>query len=51
MALELSTKIPKVKDVIEQIRELSADEKLTRNYRQKQLYWRITTEERDDGRG
>ncbi len=30
MALELSTKIPEVKDVIEQIRELSADEKLRR---------------------
>ena len=40
MALELSTKIPEVKDVIEQIRELSADEKLRREafYREKRLH-------------
>ena len=40
MALELSTKIPEVKDVIEQIRELSADEKLRRLafYREKRLH-------------
>ena len=39
MALELSTKIPEVKDVIEQIRELSADEKLRREafYREKRF--------------
>ena len=30
MALELSTKIPEVKDVIKQVCELSADEKLRR---------------------
>ena len=40
MALELSTNIPEVKDVIEQIRELSADEKLRREafYREKRLH-------------
>ena len=40
MALEMSTKIPEVKDVIEQIRELSADEKLRREafYREKRLH-------------
>ena len=40
MALELSTKIPEVKDVIEQVRELSADEKLRREafYREKRLH-------------
>ena len=40
MALELSTKIPEVKDVIEQIRELSADEELRIEafYREKRLH-------------
>ena len=40
MALELSTKIPEVKDVIEQVRELSADEELRRLafYREKRLH-------------
>ena len=40
MALELSTKIPEVKDVIEQVRELSADEKLRIEafYREKRLH-------------
>ena len=40
MALELSTKIPEVKDVIEQVRELSADEQLRRLafYREKRLH-------------
>ena len=40
MALELSTKIPEVKDVIKQVCELSADEKLRREafYREKRLH-------------
>ena len=40
MALELSTKIPEVKDVIVKVRELSADEKLRREafYREKRLH-------------
>ena len=39
MALEMSTKIPEVKDVIVKVRELSADEKLRREafYREKRL--------------
>ena len=40
MALEMSTKIPEVKDVIVKVRELSADEKLKREvfYREKRLH-------------
>ena len=40
MALEMSTKIPEVKDVIVKVRELSADEKLRRLafYREKRLH-------------
>ena len=40
MALEMSTKIPEVKDVIVKVRELSADEKLRREafYREKRLH-------------
>ena len=38
MPLELSTKIPEVKDVIEQVRELSADEKLRREKGGNQLF-------------
>ena len=40
MALELSTNIPEVKDVIVKVRELSADEKLRREafYREKRLH-------------
>ena len=40
MALEMSTKIPEVKDVIVKVRELSSDEKLRRLafYREKRLH-------------
>ena len=40
MALEMSTKIPEVKDVIVKVRELSSDEKLRRlaYYREKRLH-------------